>query len=66
METYGGSGYIAPPFLTSALDEVSCQLHAPGASFMEKAPGTPWTGGYVGPRAGPDVAKRKFLAPAGN
>jgi hypothetical protein len=43
--------------------EVSGQLHAP-ARFTpgERAPGTHWIGGWVGPRAGlDDVEKRKFL-----
>jgi len=44
--------------------EVRDQLH-PG----ETAPGTPWIGGWVGHRAGPDaVVKRQYptIAPVGN
>jgi hypothetical protein len=58
-----GTGGIAPPFLTSALDggewSASRTCHfTPG----EKAPGTHWIGGHVGPRAGLDaVEKRKIL-----
>jgi hypothetical protein len=47
---------IAPPFLTSALDEgkwsVSrlCRFHP-----EETTPSARWVGGWVGPRAGLDV-----------
>jgi hypothetical protein len=53
---------IAPPLLTSEL-EVSGQLHAPTALPPgERAPGTHWIGGWVGPKAGIDaVKKRKIL-----
>jgi hypothetical protein len=44
---------------------MSRQLHAPAAlppPPRERAPGTHWTWGWVGPRAGLDeVEKRKFL-----
>jgi hypothetical protein len=42
---------------------VSGQLHAPAALPPgERATGTHWIGGWVGPRAGLDaVEKRKFL-----
>jgi hypothetical protein len=58
-----GSGGIAPPFLTSALDggEWSASSHC---LFIpeERAPGTHWIGGWVGPRAGLDaVETRKIL-----
>jgi len=49
--------------------EVSSQLHAVVALPLEKRPSTPWTGGWVGSRAGLDmVAKRQnpFLVPARN
>jgi len=41
--------------------EVSGQLHAPAAlPPKERAPGTHWIGGWVGPRAGLDaVAKSR-------
>jgi hypothetical protein len=58
-----GSGGIAPPFLTLALDEGewsgsrSCRF-TPG----ERASDTHWIGGCVGPRGDVDaVAKRKIL-----
>jgi hypothetical protein len=43
--------------------EVSGQLHAPIAFPPgERAPGTLWIGGWVGPRTGlDDVEKRQFL-----
>jgi hypothetical protein len=43
--------------------EVSGQLHAPAAlTPRERAPGTHWIGGWVGPRAVLDaVVKRKIL-----
>jgi hypothetical protein len=48
--------------------EVSGQLHAPAAlPPLRIATGTPWIGGWVGPRAGLDaMAKRKFLCPCRN
>jgi hypothetical protein len=50
MKTYGGSGGIAQPFLTSALD---------GSEWLALrlgrfTPGALWIGGWVGPRAGLD------------
>jgi hypothetical protein len=47
--------------------EVSGQLHAPAALPLgEKAPGTQWIEGWVGPKACLEaVAKRKISAPAG-
>jgi hypothetical protein len=63
----GGSGGIAPPFLTSALDggewSASRPCHfTPG----ERAPGTHCIGGWVGPRTGlDDVERRKILPPPG-
>jgi hypothetical protein len=44
--------------------EVSGQLHAPAALPPEKAPGTHWIGGWVGPRAVLEaVVKRKIPSP---
>jgi hypothetical protein len=45
--------------------EVSGQLHAPAASLpRERAPGTYWIGGWVGPRAVLDaMVKRKIPSP---
>jgi hypothetical protein len=48
-------------FLTLALGGVSGQRHAPTAFFP---PGTHWTGGWVGPRAGLDTdVTGKYLSP---
>jgi hypothetical protein len=44
---------------------VSGQRHAPTALYpRERTPGTHWTGGWVGPRAGLDTeAREKILCP---
>jgi hypothetical protein len=44
---------------------VSGQCHAPAAIYLwGKTPGTHWTGGWVGPRAGLDTEVRgKILLP---
>jgi hypothetical protein len=56
MKTYGGCGCIDPRFLDLGTSW-RCRF-TPG----ERAPGTHWRGGWVGPRAGLDkVEKRKFL-----
>jgi hypothetical protein len=67
MKTWG-SGCIALPFLTSALDGGELSASRPGRfTFGERASGTNWIGGWVGLRAGPDaVSREKFLAPAEN
>jgi hypothetical protein len=63
MKTYGGVDVLIRVFLTSAIvgGEWSAShpcRYIPG----ERAPGTHWIGGWVGPRAGLDeVEKRKFL-----
>jgi hypothetical protein len=51
-------------FLTSALVGVEWSASRPGPYIArERAPGTPWIGGRVGPRAGlDDVEKTTFLA----
>jgi hypothetical protein len=66
MKTYWGSGGIAPlNFLTSALDGGEWSASRPGRfAPREKAPGTHWIGGWVGPRAVLDaVVKRKVPNP---
>jgi hypothetical protein len=54
-------------FLTTALGGVSGQRHAPAALYpRERAPGTHWTGGWVGLRAGLDTeARGKSFTSAG-
>jgi hypothetical protein len=63
MKTYGGVDVWIHIFLTSALvggkwsDSRPCRF-APG----ERAPGTHWIRGWVGPKAHlEDIGKRKFL-----
>jgi hypothetical protein len=55
--------YRSTFFLTSALAGGEWSASRPGRFTPgEKAPGTHWIGGWVGPRAGlDDVEKRKFL-----
>jgi len=38
--------------MTAALEGVSGQQHAPAALYPRERPGTHFTGGWVGPRAG--------------
>jgi len=49
--------------MTAALEGVSGQQHAPTALYLMERPGTHFTGGWVGPRAGLDG--RKISSPAG-
>jgi hypothetical protein len=66
MEAYYGNGGVAPLILWPRRQmDVSGQLHAPAALPPgERAPGTHWIGGWVGPRAVLDaVVKRKFHIP---
>ena len=49
--------------MTSALKGVSGQQHAPAALYHRERPGTHFTGGWVGPRAGLDG--RKISSPSG-
>jgi hypothetical protein len=62
---HGGEEYSSYLFLTSALDGVSCQRHAPAEFYpRERNPGTHWIGGWVDLRAGLDAeAKEKSFAP---
>jgi hypothetical protein len=52
-----GSGDIAPPFLTLALDGGEWLASRP----WETAPGTHFIGGLVGPRAGLDIMEKDLL-----
>jgi hypothetical protein len=58
------SRYSSYLFLTSVLDEVSGQRHAPAALYPPgKDPGTHWRGGWVGPRAGLYIEARGKILP---
>ena len=49
--------------MTAALEGVSGQQHAPAALYPRERPGTHFTGGWVGPRAG--LEGRKISSPPG-
>jgi hypothetical protein len=50
-------------FLTSALDGGEWSASRPGHfTLMERAPGTHWIGGWVGPNAGLDAVVKNFPA----
>jgi hypothetical protein len=52
--------YSSYSFLTSALDGVSGQRHAPAAIYSrERTPDTHWTGGWVGLRPSLDTEARE-------
>jgi hypothetical protein len=57
--------YSSTHSLTSALDRDEWSASCPGRfTHRERAPGTHWLGGWVGPRAGLDaVVKRKIPSP---
>jgi hypothetical protein len=63
MKVYRGVDVYIHIFLTSALVEDEWSASRPDRfAPEERAPGTHWIGGWVGPRAGlNDVGKRKFL-----
>jgi hypothetical protein len=63
MKAYGGVDVQTHVFLTSALVGGEWSASHPGRfTHGERAPGTHWTGGWVGPSAGLyDLEKRKFL-----
>jgi hypothetical protein len=67
MKTYGGVDILIYVFLPSALDGGEWSASRPGRfTAGERAPGTHWIGGWVGPRAGlNDVEKRKIFDPTG-
>jgi hypothetical protein len=67
MKAYGGVDVQSHIFLTSTLagGEWSA-THAGRLTSRERAPGTHFIGGWVGPRAGlDDAGKRKFLTLSG-
>jgi hypothetical protein len=64
-----GSRGTALPFLTSAIDGGEWSASCPGRfTFVERAPGSHWIGGWVGPTVGLDAvgSKEKSLTPIGN
>jgi hypothetical protein len=63
MKTYGGVDVYIYVFLTSALVGGEWSSSRSGRFTPgERAPGTHWIGGWVGPKAGlDDMEKRKFL-----
>jgi hypothetical protein len=65
MEAQGDRRYISYSFMTSSLDGVSGQRHAPASIYSrERTSGTHCTGGWVSPRAGLDTeVRRKILLP---
>jgi hypothetical protein len=64
MKTYWGSGGIAPPFLTSALDGGEWSFSRTGRFTPgERSPGTLWRGGWVSPRAGLDAVEKEKMLP---
>jgi hypothetical protein len=70
MNMYGGVEVQPHSFLTSALDGSEYSASRPGRiTPAERAPGTHWIRGWVGPRASLDTAgakgKRTFIFPAG-
>jgi hypothetical protein len=55
MKTYGGSGSIAPSFLTLALDVGDWSASHPGGfTPWGRAPAAHWIGVWVGPKASLD------------
>jgi len=46
--------------MTAALEGVSGQQHAPAALYPRERPGTHFTGGWLGPKAGLDGRKISF------
>jgi hypothetical protein len=68
MKTYGGVEIQLHMFLTLALDGGEWSASHPGRFIpREGAPGTQWTGGWVGTGDGLGaVVKRKIPNPAGN
>jgi hypothetical protein len=63
MKTYGGVGVLIHAFLTTALVGGERSVSRPDRFTPgDRAPGTRWIGGWVGPRISlEDMEKRKFL-----
>jgi hypothetical protein len=57
-----GSGCIDPRFLDLGTSWSTVINFTPGQLYpVERAPGSNWIGGWMGPRTGLDDLKRKFL-----
>jgi hypothetical protein len=66
MTAYGRVDVQIHVFLTSALLGGECSASCFGRITPgERAPGTHWKGGWMGPRTGLDDMKRKFLTLTG-
>jgi hypothetical protein len=67
MKVYGGVDVYIQVFLASALVGGEWQASLPGCFTRgERAPGTQWIGGWVGPITGiNDVEKRNILSLSG-
>jgi hypothetical protein len=65
MKTYWGVKVELHAFLTSAIDKGKWSASRPGRlTLRERADGTHWIGGWVGPRTVLDtVVKRKIPSP---
>jgi hypothetical protein len=62
MKAYWRSGGISPRILGSELDGGEWSASRLGRfTPRERAPGTNWTGGWMGPRAGLDAAVKKKI-----
>jgi hypothetical protein len=61
MKTYWGMEVDLHAFFTSALDGGEWSVSRPGRFTYRGAPGTHWIGGWVGPRAGLDMASKRNL-----
>jgi len=67
MKTYWGVEVQLHTFLTSALDGGECQVSRPGRfTPTERAPGTLWIGGWVGPRVILDAVVKRKISSHGN
>jgi hypothetical protein len=63
MKVYWGVELWLHAFLTSALDGDEWSASSPGRfTPRERASGTHWIGGWVGPRAGLDAVVRRKIA----
>jgi len=62
MKTHEGVEVKLHAFLTPALDGAEWSASRPGDFIRwERAPGTHWIGGWVGPRADLDAVSKSFI-----